>query len=60
MGETMNMEQQLPQLIHQVVDRLQAIEGIVAIALGGSKARGTHTPKSDVDLGVLLPIRERT
>ena len=52
MGESMNMEQQLPQFIHQVVDRLQAIEGIVAIALGGSRARGTHTLKSDVDLGL--------
>ncbi len=46
------MNQQLPQFIHHVVDRLQAIEGIVAIALGGSRARGTHTPKSDVDLGL--------
>lgn len=52
MGESMNMEQQLPQLVHQVVDRLRAIEGIVAIALGGSRARGTHTPKSYVDLGL--------
>lgn len=46
------MDQQLPQFIHQVVDRLQAIEGIVAIALGGSRARGNHTAKSDVDLGL--------
>lgn len=52
MGESMNMDQQLPQLIHQVVDRLQTIEGIVAIALGGSRSRGNHTPKSDVDLGL--------
>jgi hypothetical protein len=27
------MDQQLPQFIHQVVDRLQSVEGIVAIAL---------------------------
>ena len=27
------MDQQLPHFIHQVVDRLQAIEGIVAIAI---------------------------
>ena len=46
------MNQQLSQFIHHVVDRLQAIEGIVAIALGGSRARGNHTPKSDVDLGL--------
>ncbi|MBI4784018.1 MAG: nucleotidyltransferase domain-containing protein [Oscillatoriophycideae cyanobacterium NC_groundwater_1537_Pr4_S-0.65um_50_18] len=48
----MNTDQQLPQFIHQVIDRLQAIEGIVAIALGGSRARGTHTHQSDVDLGI--------
>jgi predicted nucleotidyltransferase len=47
-----NMNQQLPQFIHRVVDRLQSIEGIAAIALGGSRARGNHTQKSDVDLGI--------
>ena len=46
------MNEQLPQFIHHVVDRLKSIEGIVAIALGGSRARGNHTPKSDVDLGI--------
>jgi predicted nucleotidyltransferase len=51
MGQS-NMNQQLPQFIHHVVDRLQAIEGIVAISLGGSRARGNHTSKSDVDLGL--------
>lgn len=37
------MNEQLPQFIHHVVDRLQSIQGIVAIALGGSRARGNHT-----------------
>ncbi|MDZ8051273.1 MAG: nucleotidyltransferase domain-containing protein [Aulosira sp. ZfuVER01] len=46
------MNQQLPQFIHRVVERLQSIQGIAAIALGGSRARGNHTPKSDVDLGI--------
>ncbi|MEP1077537.1 nucleotidyltransferase domain-containing protein [Leptolyngbya sp. PL-A3] len=46
------MDQPLPQFIHQVVDRLKSIEGVVAIALGGSRARGNYTPKSDVDLGI--------
>lgn len=46
------MSQQLPEFIHRVVDRLQSISGIVAIALGGSRARGNHTQKSDVDLGI--------
>lgn len=46
------MNQQLPQFIHRVVERLQSIQGIAAIALGGSRARGNHTQKSDVDLGI--------
>lgn len=41
-----NMNQQLPQFIDHVVDRLQSVEGIVAISLGGSRLRGNHTPKS--------------
>ena len=47
-----NMNQQLPQFINHVVARLQSIEGIAAITLGGSRARGNHTKKSDVDLGM--------
>jgi hypothetical protein len=50
MGESMNVDQQLPQFINQVIDRLQTVEGIVAIMLGGSRARDTHTPKSDKDI----------
>ena len=46
------MNEPLPQFIHPVVDRLLSIEEIVAIALGGSRVRGNHTPKSDVDLGL--------
>lgn len=47
------MNQQLPQFIHHVVERLQSsIQGIAAIVLGGSRARGNHTQKSDVDLGI--------
>lgn len=32
--------------------RLVAVSGVVAVLLGGSRARGTHAPDSDVDLGV--------
>lgn len=31
---------------------LARIRGVVAVALGGSRARGTHRPDSDVDLGL--------
>ncbi len=40
------------QLLSQIVSHLQNIEGITAIVLGGSRARGTHTEKSDVDIGI--------
>jgi hypothetical protein len=32
--------------------RLTAVDGVVGVLLGGSRARGTHAPGSDVDLGV--------
>jgi predicted nucleotidyltransferase len=50
------MNQQLPQFIHRIVDRLQSIGGIAAIALGGSRARGNHTLNSDVDLGIYYKL----
>lgn len=46
------MNAQLPGFIHRVIERLQPIKKIVAITLGGSRARGSHTQKSDVDLGI--------
>ncbi|MFF2961758.1 nucleotidyltransferase domain-containing protein [Streptomyces sp. NPDC057963] len=35
-----------------MASRLTALPGIRAVALGGSRARGTHRPDSDWDLGV--------
>lgn len=40
------------QLIQHIVERLQSVAGIQAIVLGGSRARGTHTSTSDIDLGI--------
>lgn len=39
-------------LITNIIERLKSVAGIEAIVLGGSRARGTHTPTSDVDLGI--------
>lgn len=32
--------------------QLMTVRGIVAVVLGGSRARGTHRPDSDTDLGL--------
>lgn len=37
-------------LINTIVEQIKPIDGVSAIVLGGSRARGTHTPKSDIDL----------
>jgi predicted nucleotidyltransferase len=36
----------------RVADRLGQIDGVVAVVLGGSRARGTASPNSDIDLGI--------
>lgn len=46
------MNKELPEFINRIVSSLRSIDGITAIALGGSRARGKHTHKSDVDLGI--------
>jgi hypothetical protein len=42
----------LDEICARIVERLQRVEGIEAIALGGSQARGTARPDSDVDIGL--------
>jgi hypothetical protein len=37
---------------HELAARLATVGGVVAVVLGGSRARGTHRPDSDVDLGL--------
>lgn len=39
-------------LIDFIVEQVRRVDGVRAIVLGGSRARGTHTPGSDVDLGI--------
>lgn len=38
-------------ILERVVERLGAVEGVVGLALGGSRARGAATPGADIDVG---------
>jgi predicted nucleotidyltransferase len=42
----------LDELCSRIVARLKRVEGVEAIALGGSRARGTARADSDVDIGL--------
>lgn len=39
-------------LIEEIIVQLKTVPGVDAIVLGGSRARGTHTEASDIDLGL--------
>lgn len=42
----------IKSLIEEIAERLKEVGGIQAVVLGGSRARGSHTSSSDVDLGL--------
>ncbi len=39
-------------LLDELVNHISRVQGVQAIVLGGSRARGTHTATSDLDLGI--------
>jgi len=39
-------------IISTIIDRLKQIDGVSALVLGGSRARGTENPNSDIDIGI--------
>jgi predicted nucleotidyltransferase len=43
---------EVSNIIDDIVTRLKEIRGIVGIVLGGSRAKGTHTASSDIDIGI--------
>ncbi|MGC1190463.1 MAG: nucleotidyltransferase domain-containing protein [Candidatus Binatus sp.] len=43
---------EIDQILNHVVARVSQVEGVQAIVLGGSRARGTADERSDIDLGI--------
>ncbi|HZG88438.1 nucleotidyltransferase domain-containing protein [Paenibacillus sp.] len=39
-------------VISKIMNRLKEVDGVHALALGGSRARGTQNPNSDIDIGI--------
>lgn len=39
-------------LIKDIANQLKTVAGVQAVVLGGSRARGSHTPHSDIDLAL--------
>ena len=39
-------------IISKIIDSLKQIDGVSALVLGGSRARGTENPNSDIDIGI--------
>lgn len=39
-------------IIKSVAEKLSSLSYIEGIVLGGSRARGTHTEDSDIDIGI--------
>ncbi len=47
------------KIIDRVVQSLDSVDGIAAVVLGGSRARGTATPTSDYDIGLYIESADR-
>ncbi len=43
---------EIKTILDKIVTVLATVPGIQAIVLGGSRARGTHSPASDIDIGI--------
>lgn len=43
---------------YQFIEQLKALPFVEAIYLYGSRARGTHRPRSDIDLAIVCPTAD--
>ena len=44
--------EEIKKILDEVVETLSSVNGVQAIVLGGSRARGTDTVDSDIDIGI--------
>lgn len=49
----------VPHIIESIVERLKTVEGITALVLGGSRANGTATAASDIDIGIYYDLEKK-
>ena len=47
-------------IIQSVTEKLSSLPYIEGIVLGGSRARGTHTEDSDIDIGIYYTWQQLT
>lgn len=46
------MNSQVEHIIRRITEELQRLPGIAGVVLGGSRAKGTAKPDSDIDIGI--------
>ncbi|USK56096.1 nucleotidyltransferase domain-containing protein [Cytobacillus solani] len=42
----------IDNIIQDIKEELEGLPGVVGVVLGGSRAKGTHRPDSDIDIGI--------
>lgn len=43
---------EIQAILEEIMKQLKGVPGIVGVVLGGSRAKGTHRPDSDIDIGI--------
>ncbi|GIO95003.1 hypothetical protein J14TS5_00890 [Paenibacillus lautus] len=46
------MTSQVDSLIQRIAEELREVPGVIGVVLGGSRAKGTAKPDSDIDIGI--------
>ncbi|MEI6290981.1 MAG: nucleotidyltransferase domain-containing protein, partial [Chloroflexota bacterium] len=57
-GKAYLNEEAINILVKDLAEQVSRVRGVKAVVLGGSRARGTHHPGSDIDLGIYYHPQE--